>query len=73
MFQIIENWESLEKNGLTKDDQSSVEKLSKIIEKLETEIHNIEMKSSFGGESHHGSFIFDLLEKAEVGKCNKMN
>lgn len=73
MFQIIENSELLEKNGLNKKDLSSVKDLLKIIEKLETEIYNIEMKSTFGGESYHGSFIFELLEKAEVTKIYRMN
>lgn len=41
--------------------------LASLIQKLEIEIFNIEMKNGgVGGDSHDGDFIFQLLEKAGV-------
>lgn len=71
MLQINENWTTLEDN-IQNMDFSSVPKLAKIIENLETEIFNIEMKSVFGGKSYDGSYIFDLLKKAEVRAINRI-
>lgn len=52
----------------TEMETKSIIKLAKQIGKLETEIFNIEMKSSFGGDSYHGNYIFELLKKAEVNE-----
>lgn len=71
ILQINENWKTL-KDNIQNIEFSSVSKLAKIIENLETEIFNIEMKSVFGGDSYDGSYIFDLLNKAEVRAINRI-
>lgn len=42
--------------------------MAALLQKFETEMHNIEMKALFGGDSYDGNYIFELLEKAGVRK-----
>lgn len=68
MFQIIEKWSPDGNTSLEMDIELRLEDVTKLavsIQKLDTEISNIVLKSP-EGDPHDANFIFDLLEKAEV-------
>lgn len=61
--QILEKWSIFDIETVY---QKEVEKLKNIIEQLNKNILDIEMKSPVGGFSEEASFIFGLLENAGV-------
>lgn len=50
----------------TKIPIEDVTELASSIQKLETEILNIKIKSIVSGDAHPGGYIFELLEKTGV-------
>ncbi|XP_055298263.1 regulator of telomere elongation helicase 1 homolog isoform X2 [Sitodiplosis mosellana] len=63
---IIEN--GLQVENMVEKDKAA---LAELIQKLETEIFKIQMKSgSIGGDSYDGNFIFELLKKVQINESN---